>query len=563
MKINLYRLTFITMTFFTIIQCIFSRTPQINDYIKTPITAQTEIISFNPPPLNKLFTDTKDGIFIFDKQFDSKILENENYLKVVIQSQKLIKMTYLKPDTLNPDFIILAKGDKIKWLYDTTIIGSLATIKDNSLIITTDINTLLNQLNDIREKINTNVENAKKNGIKINFDEIDELLKNADKYKERTQKYIQSNNAEKTGENAEKYNHYTLEAYIRSLPSNPAQLRGIFYTLSDKNKDEIVKDINEIKDSGFNAIFIHTFYNGEAIYPGKVIQQNPKFVGIDPLQILMEECHKANLEVHFWVDNYFIGTAESSLAIKFPSWIAKNKNNELSSNFEKDRVFLCPTNDEVQAFLLNLYKEMLVKYNPDGFHIAYLRYPIATTFDQSFCFCHNCRAKFFNEYKEDSAQIDSDKNPELKQKWENFRLNQIDLFIQKVSSTLKGIKPELYLSIPIYPDADSSKLYMVQDWLTYSEKGYFDFFIPSFYSEYLPEIEKFLNKYKSITLKTSSIPAIGSYFEVSPLQLINQINILEESGFKGNIIFYYDALRKEDKNYLKFGPYKIPAAVPH
>ena len=563
MRIFFLRVTLTLYSLAMIIQCVFARVPQISDYSTTPITAQTEIITLNPLPLNKLFTDTKDGIFIFDKDFDNKILENANYLKAIVQSQHLIKMTFLKPDIPNPEFIILAKGDKIKWLFDIAVVGSSVTIKDNSLILTTDINTLLDQLNKIREQTNANVENARKNGMKMNFEEIDELFAEADKYKDKVEKCIQSNKPEKIGENAERFNYYILEAYVRSLSSNPAQFRGILYSLSDKSKDKIVRDIKDIKESGFNVIFIHTFYGGETVYPSKVIQQNAKFADSDPLQTVMEECHKNNLEVHFWVDNYLIGSKESILAERFSFWLAKNRNNESSSDFEKDKLFLCPTNDEVQDFLLNLYREMLIKYNPDGFHLTYLRYPIGTTPDQSFCFCHNCRAKFFKEYEVDVAQIELDKSPEMKQKWENFKLNQIELFIQKLSSSLKSIKPELYLSIPIYPDPEASKQYMVQDWITYSEKGYFDFFVPSFYSEYLPEIEKYLVKYSSVNMKINSIPAIGSYFELAPLNLINQIHLLEENGYKGNIIFYYDGLRREDKNYLKFGPYKTPAAVKH
>lgn len=84
--------------------------------------------------------------------------------------------------------------------------------------------------------------------------------------------------------------------------------------------------------------------------------------------------------------------------------------------------------------------------------------------------------RIFNEYKQDAAQINPNINPGLWKKWENFKHNQLDLFIKKVTSDLKNIKPELHFSIPIYPDYKSSKSYMTQDWLSWSEKEYFDFF---------------------------------------------------------------------------------------
>ncbi|MFA4907974.1 MAG: family 10 glycosylhydrolase, partial [archaeon] len=64
----------------------------------------------------------------------------------------------------------------------------------------------------------------------------------------------------------------------------------------------------DLKNAGFNAVFVNNWYKGSTIYPSQVLAdyggttQLAEFEGWDPLQVAIQEGHQIGLEIHLWFE---------------------------------------------------------------------------------------------------------------------------------------------------------------------------------------------------------------------------------------------------------------------
>ncbi len=145
---------------------------------------------------------------------------------------------------------------------------------------------------------------------------------------------------------------------------------------AEKQKQELRNILDRLQQAKINTVLIQTRIRGTMIYPsdyepwdGCLSGFPGKTPGYDALKFAIEECHKRSIELHAWVVTIPVGKWNAlgckSLRQRFPGLIRKIGTDGYM-NTEDYR-----TGD----YLAAICKEITHKYDVDGIHLDYIRYP--------------------------------------------------------------------------------------------------------------------------------------------------------------------------------------------
>ena len=159
------------------------------------------------------------------------------------------------------------------------------------------------------------------------------------------------------------------------------------------------------------------------------------------------------LELHAW----FCVFADIKFAQERPDLAMVDVNNVVSTEW------VCPKKEQVRKYMKNLISEVAFKYNVDGIHLDYIRYP-----DRTYCYCNVCQENWINEHPEISWPPEP-ANPTFI----HFKQKHITSFVEETRMMLKGINPKIKLSAAVFPipeDAANNMMYtnvpcQFGDWL--------------------------------------------------------------------------------------------------
>lgn len=146
-----------------------------------------------------------------------------------------------------------------------------------------------------------------------------------------------------------------------------------------KQKEELVQILDQLKAANFNTVLFQARTRGDVLYPSSIepfnsiltgtVGKNP---GYDPLAFAIEECHKRGMECHAWMVTIPLGNKKHVASLGSQS-VTKRKRNICVPY--KNEYFLNPGNPETKEYLMSLVNEVTNRYDVDGVHFDYLRYP--------------------------------------------------------------------------------------------------------------------------------------------------------------------------------------------
>ncbi len=145
---------------------------------------------------------------------------------------------------------------------------------------------------------------------------------------------------------------------------------------AEKQKQELRLILDRLQKAKINTVLIQTRIRGTMIFPsiyepwdGCLSGFPGKTPGYDALQFAIEECHKRGMELHAWVVTIPVGKWNAlgckSLRKKYPGLIRK---------IGPDG-YMNPEDFRTGNYLADICKEITHKYNVDGIHLDYIRYP--------------------------------------------------------------------------------------------------------------------------------------------------------------------------------------------
>ena len=141
-------------------------------------------------------------------------------------------------------------------------------------------------------------------------------------------------------------------------------------------REELVSTLDKLKQAGINTILIQTRVRGTTIYPSDIEPWDACITGTpgrapdyDPLQLCIDECHKRGMECHAWVVTIPVGKWNKlgckQLRQKYP---------KLIKHIGEDG-FMDPEQPQTGDYLAKMCLEIVKKYDVDGIHLDYIRYP--------------------------------------------------------------------------------------------------------------------------------------------------------------------------------------------
>ncbi len=343
---------------------------------------------------------------------------------------------------------------------------------------------------------------------------------------------------------------------------------------------KMVELFDRLAAAGTNVVFVETVNAGYPIYPSEVAPvQNPLIrPRFDPLEVAVRLGRARKMEVHAWVWVFGVGNQRHNLLVgkpadyigpvlsKYPQWANRHQEGALFA--PEGKTFLDPANPEVQDYLLRLYREIVTKYDVDGLHLDYIRYPRQEVDrNEDFGFGNAGREKFRQITGIDPINIHRD-NASLWWLWTNFRTQQVNQFVARVAQEMRAIKPSLTLSAAVFPWENRDRINRIQQsWETWISRGDLDLLVPM---TYRPDTTQFLRQSVQPALNSVGnapvlfLPGIGLYRLSGQQELVDQMQAVRDLPSGGYVLFAAEHLRSNYVNLLgKSG--QVPSAniLPH
>lgn len=375
----------------------------------------------------------------------------------------------------------------------------------------------------------------------------------------------QENDDQLTVINAKKIRELSKELELMTVESKPVQFRAFWLdsrTLSQqKNRKDIAEFLDRAKRANFNVIIPEVFFKGLSIIPdNNYFKQDPRFEDWeeDPLQILIEEAHKREIEVHAWVWVFNENThgKPGRLLTENPEWANINKAGEIVTYHNS--TWLSPAREDVKKYLQKRYQYLVGNYNLDGINLDYIRFP--EEYRGSFGFDDNT-LKLFSE-KTGFNVLDIENNSRAQSEWNKFREDLITEMVEETSEILRRENPDILISADVIPGTNEARYRAMQNWKLWLDKGYLDFVLPMTYTTNLfSELRNWVKNDRT-AVDSAIYPGI-SVFKLSQQQMLEQIKEMNQINPNGLSLFAAAHLTEEDYEVLEKGHFKEKALIPY
>lgn len=518
-------------------------------------------------------------LIIYTPSYGLRTNTNEFGTEAIVNGNVVTSLSGADSIIPRDGLVISGHGYAKKWINENIIVGSKIYVNRDSRTLTVYVTSdsflysAKQKIKEVQEIINYYKD------LSYMYD-----CKRPGKYIDKAQEYL--NKAQTDPKNVQKYASLAIstadQALANSIPYDRTEFKGIWIRPTETSQEAIVKTIDKIKADGIDNIFLETYFHGKTIFPSKTMEnygfitQNPKFTGIDPLKIWIEEAHKRNMKVHIWFETFYVGNdnpkdnPKSILAVE-PSWGNKTKRDfdslsAVPSISEHGGYFVDPANPEVQEFLECLLCEIIKTYHPDGINLDYIRYPQSMAakfvgYDLSnWGYTEYARNEFKKKYGKDP--IDISHNDQLWVAWDRYRQDKVTSFVARTSRLTKFHR--VILTAVIFPDRQKALEVKQQDWRTWSAFGYVDGFTPLLLTCDAKTASVMLQDVINNKSKHTKLYAglFITFMDGSPDDLLRQIHESRQLDTKGIILFDYAHLKDKYTSTLRESAFDSSQLLP-
>ena len=150
---------------------------------------------------------------------------------------------------------------------------------------------------------------------------------------------------------------------------------------AESQKAEFIKIVEMHYRNGLNALIVQVRPATDAFYPSPYepwsqwltgTQGKPPYPYYDPLEFMIAECHKRNMEFHAWMNPYraVFDTKKSNISATHitklhPSWFVTYG----------DKMYFDPGNKQAQQFVTRVVQDVVGRYDVDAIHFDDYFYP--------------------------------------------------------------------------------------------------------------------------------------------------------------------------------------------
>ena len=331
-----------------------------------------------------------------------------------------------------------------------------------------------------------------------------------------------------------------VQAWLATRPSRVAELRGAWihrpFGLPGKSWDETIKTL---ADNGFNAIFVNMAWGYCADYESQVLPVHPDVAKRgDQIALCLEACRKYGVELHVWKVCWNMGHRTSKQLIEKMQQAGRTQKTATG----KDTLYLAPHRLDNFDLEREALMEIVRKYEVDGIHLDYIRYP-----DAGCDFSDGAKAAFAAWLKQQGGKNqaiahwpeDCQENGPLWRDFLTWRRHNINRLVKAVYEGAKRIRPEVAVSAAVYGSWDGAPLWIGQDAEAWMRHHWVDFVCPMDYTANDREFACWLKRQLPLVAETG-IPlyvGIGAWKLKTPEAVARQMLLARQLGVDGVICF--------------------------
>ena len=265
-------------------------------------------------------------------------------------------------------------------------------------------------------------------------------------------------------------------AWIQSVNG---QFRGM---PTEKLKQNLIGQLNSLQKAGINAIIFQVRPEADALYASRLEPWSRFLTGVqgkapepywDPMQFMIDECHKRGMEFHAWINPYRTKTTlKSELAPNHvynihPEWFVTYC----------DQLYFDPALPESRRHICMVVSDIVSRYDVDAIHMDDYFYP------------YPIKGK---DFPDDASFARFGGGFSNKGDW---RRSNVNVLIKKLHETIREIKPWVKFGVSpfgIYRNESSDPLGsktkglqnyddLYADVLLWAREGWIDYNIPQIY----------------------------------------------------------------------------------
>lgn len=246
--------------------------------------------------------------------------------------------------------------------------------------------------------------------------------------------------------------------------------------------------LDSFEDAGFNAVVFQVRPTADAFYKSDLEPWSRFLTGErgkdpafdwDPMEFLIEECHKRFMEFHAWINPYRVTCTSSE---RLPSNHMYYKESDRFVKFD-GKIYFDPGQPQNRVYIKEIVNDIVRRYDIDAIHFDDYFYP------------YPVKGKTFND--DASFALYGQKMGFSKNQRNDWRRQNVNILIKYIQNDIKKLKPWVRFGISpfgIYRNQASSEFGsktrglqnyddLYADVLRWSMEGWVDYMVPQLYWE--------------------------------------------------------------------------------
>jgi uncharacterized lipoprotein YddW (UPF0748 family) len=340
----------------------------------------------------------------------------------------------------------------------------------------------------------------------------------------------------------------------------------------------ILAAVDMAKAGNFNTLIVQVRGRGDAFYESRYEPRPPLLAKqpstFDPLALMLERAHRADLKVHAWVNVNLISEAEptsnrkhivylhpewlmvprpiaeylSHISPRDPQYLRTLSEYARAHSDRVEGIFLSPIHKGAVEHATKVIGDIVSRYEVDGIHLDYIRYP-NDEFDYSAEALEEFRAEITarvsgaerRDYAARARERPLFYTEMFPQGWQDFRRARLTALLTKIRATVKSRRSRAMLTAAVFPDANDAANRRFQNWGGWLEAGLLDAICPMAYTTDPALFRTQIANVEHLAGTRSVWAGIGAY-QLSPSATIENIRAARQLGAEGVVLFSYDNL---------------------
>jgi uncharacterized lipoprotein YddW (UPF0748 family) len=220
------------------------------------------------------------------------------------------------------------------------------------------------------------------------------------------------------------------------------------------------------------------------------------------------------------------------------------------NHHELEGLFVSPAHPEVKDNLFDIWMDIARRYEVDGLHFDYVRYP-NPQYDYNRVSINRFRQEIDKTLSRSdrlalAAQVRKDPLFYVRRfpaAYAEFQRDQVTELVARIYRGVKSVKPNVIISAAVFANEEDAERSRFQDWKKWVQMGWLDVVCPMAYT---PDTETFRNQLLSAMNLASGKRVwggIGAYKQPAE-SAVEKIRVARELGAQGFILFSYDSTIK-------------------